>query len=242
MSWHNRHQNHCLHTVTPDQCYLNLPKDMAEDKYLDIENIKEKQDDDNELQQSATRHTEWYSCKTFKDVDDMLCYTKPDDDLSNWKIALPNEIIRPTVNWYHQVTGHPGSKRLYEQIRQRYHNHGLQRYIDNFNCKFCQRNNLDKRGYRLLPELEVQSIPFEECAMDLIGPWIGQVRGNPYEFSALTAIDTVTILVELIRVEDKTSETIAKKYAQFGYHVTHGHKDVFMILGQNLSDPNSKHF
>ncbi len=50
-------------------------------------------------------------------------------------------------------------------------------------------------NYRLLPEREVQSIPFEECAMDLIGPWIVQVRGNPYEFSALTAIDTVTNLV-----------------------------------------------
>ncbi len=40
------------------------------------------------------------------------------------------------------------------------------------------------------------------------------MRGNPYEFSALTVIDTVTNLVELIRVNNKTSETIARKYAQ----------------------------
>ncbi len=40
------------------------------------------------------------------------------------------------------------------------------------------------------------------------------MRGNPYEFSALTAIDTVTNLVELIRVDNKYSETIARKYAQ----------------------------
>jgi transposase InsO family protein len=103
---------------------------------------------------------------------------------------------------------------LYEQIRQRYYNRDLRRYIDNFNCEFCQRNQLDGRGYGLLPEREVRSIPFEECAVDLIGPWIVQVRGNPYEFSALTAIDTVTNLVELIRVDDKYSETIARKYAQ----------------------------
>jgi hypothetical protein len=62
---------------------------MVEDNPLDIENIKEKQDEDNELQQSATRHPEWYRCKTFSDVDNVLCYTKPGDDLSNWKIALP---------------------------------------------------------------------------------------------------------------------------------------------------------
>jgi hypothetical protein len=102
-----------------DQCYLNLPEDMVEDNPLDIENIKEKQDEDNDLQQSATRHPEWYSRKTFNDIADVWCYTKPGDDPSNWKIALPRELIRPTVNWYHQVTGHPGSKRLYEQIRQR---------------------------------------------------------------------------------------------------------------------------
>ena len=51
-----------------DQCYLNLPEDMVEDNPLDIENIKEKQDEDNELQQLATRHPEWYSRKTFNDI------------------------------------------------------------------------------------------------------------------------------------------------------------------------------
>ncbi len=95
---HCHHWNHCLHNVIPDQCYLDLPEDMVEDNPLDIENIKEKQDEDNELQQSATRHPERYSHKAFSDVDNVLCYTKPGDDPSNWKIALPNELIRPTVN------------------------------------------------------------------------------------------------------------------------------------------------
>jgi len=30
-----------------------------------------------------------------------------------------NKLIEPTVQWYHQVTGHPGRKRLYEHVRQR---------------------------------------------------------------------------------------------------------------------------
>jgi len=58
------------------------------------------------------------------------------------------------------------------------------------------------------------NLSFEECVVDLIGPWIIQVRGNPYEFSALTAIDTVTNLVELVRIDDKTSDNVARKYAQ----------------------------
>jgi hypothetical protein len=95
---------------------------MAEDNPLDIVNIKEKEDEDNDLQQTATKHPEWYSRKTFDQITGVLCNTKPGDNPSNWKTALPKVLIKPTVKWYHQVTGHPGSKRLYEQIRQRYHN------------------------------------------------------------------------------------------------------------------------
>ena len=50
--------------------------------------------------------------------------------------------------------------------------------------------------------------------MDLIGPWVVQVRGNPYGFDVLTVIDTVTNLVELIRVDKKTSDIVPRKYAQ----------------------------
>ena len=125
---------------------------------------------DNELQQSATKHSDWYSRKRFNDVTNVLCYTKPGDDLANWKIALPKDLIGPTVKWYHQVTGHPGSKRLYEQIKQWYYHRDIWRYIDHFNCDYCQRNKLDGKGYGHLPEREVCSIPFEECAVDLIGP------------------------------------------------------------------------
>ena len=50
--------------------------------------------------------------------------------------------------------------------------------------------------------------------MDLIGPWTIQVRGNPYEFNALTVIDTVTNLVELVRIDQKTSDDVTRKYAQ----------------------------
>ena len=78
--------------------------------------------------------------------------------------------------------------------------------------------------------------------MDLIGPWIVQVRGNPYEFSALTVIDTVTNLVELIRVDINSQKQLRESMRNVGYQVIHGHKDMCMTLEQNLLDPNSKHF
>jgi hypothetical protein len=42
---------HCPSDINATHCYLNLPTDMEEDNPLDIENIKEKQDEDNDLQQ-----------------------------------------------------------------------------------------------------------------------------------------------------------------------------------------------
>ena len=82
-------------------------------------------------------------------------------------------------------------------------------------------------------------MPFEECAVDLIGPWTIQVRDKPYEFNALTMIDTVSNFVEPVRIDDKTSGHIAKKYAQVCSHDTHGRHDVSMIMEENSLDQSS---
>jgi hypothetical protein len=66
-----------------ENCYLNLPKDMVEDNHLDLENIIEKQDEDNNLQQSSTKHPTWYSHKNINHINDILCYTKPGDNAAN---------------------------------------------------------------------------------------------------------------------------------------------------------------
>jgi hypothetical protein len=62
-----------------EHCCLNLPEDMAEDNLLDLENIKEKQDEDNDLLESLTKYPTWYSRKNINDVNNILCYTKPGD-------------------------------------------------------------------------------------------------------------------------------------------------------------------
>jgi hypothetical protein len=73
-SAHNGHNHSC--DSNAKQCYLNLPEDMVEDNPLDLENIKEKQDEDNDPQQSLNKHPDWYSRKNINDVNDILCYTK----------------------------------------------------------------------------------------------------------------------------------------------------------------------
>jgi hypothetical protein len=51
---YNENNHFC--DLNAKHCYLNLPEDMVEDNSLDLENIKETQDEDNDLQQSLTKH------------------------------------------------------------------------------------------------------------------------------------------------------------------------------------------
>jgi hypothetical protein len=108
-----------------ENCYLNLPEDMVEDNPLELENIKEKQDKDSDLHQSLTKHPTWFSHKNINDVNGILCYTKPGDNAANWKIVLPENLIVPTIRWYHQITEHLGSTRLYQHTHQQYYNRDL---------------------------------------------------------------------------------------------------------------------
>jgi hypothetical protein len=92
---HNGHNHSC--DSNAEHCYLNLPEDMDEDNPLDLENIKEKQDEDNDLQQSLNKHPDWYSRKNINDVNNILCYTKQGDNAANWKIVLPKDLILHTI-------------------------------------------------------------------------------------------------------------------------------------------------
>ena len=123
-------------------------------------------------------------------------------------------MLKPTIKWFHIVTGHPGSKKLRLTLDQRYYHPNMRGQIDNYVYANCQQHKLDGKGYGLLPERELREQPFEEVAVDIIGPWKIQGRGKGYEFNALTCIDTLTNLVELVRIDNKTAQHIRSKFAQ----------------------------
>ena len=95
----------------------------------------------------------------------------------------------------------------------RYYHPDLRKIIENFQCDACQRYKVDGRGLGHLPPRDVRTAPWEQEDVDLIGPWKVQTKtGRIYDFIALTSIDRVTGLAELIRVENKTSDHIATKF------------------------------
>eukprot|EP00804_Cyclotella_cryptica_P019353 CCRYP_006199-RA/>CCRYP_006199-RA protein AED:0.31 eAED:0.37 QI:0/0/0/1/0/0/4/0/415 len=81
-------------------------------------------------------------------------------------------------------------------------------------CPDSQKYKIARHGYGLLPERKVQIASWEEVAIDLIGPWEVKVNSQKVEFNALTCIDTVSNLVELITNENKTARHIRNKFTQ----------------------------
>jgi hypothetical protein len=69
-------------------------------------------------------------------------------------------------------------------------------------------------GHVFPPKQEVWIAPWEEVAIDLIGPWEVKVNGCQVEFNALTCIDMASNIVELIRVDNKTAKQIHYKFTQ----------------------------
>ena len=99
-------------------------------------------------------------------------------------------------------------------MKARYYSRHLSSECRQFKCEDCQKHKADGRGWGLLPEREVTAEPFEEVAVDLIGPWKIPVGNRTVEFNALTCIDMASNLVELVRIKNKTSSHVSHKFAQ----------------------------
>jgi hypothetical protein len=60
---------------------------------------------------SAVKYPEWYSHKSVNDVENILCYTKPGDNLANWKTVLLEDLIKPTFNRITSIRVWEGTKK-----------------------------------------------------------------------------------------------------------------------------------
>ena len=74
------------------------------------------------------------------------------------------------------MLGHPGNNRMRDAIQARYYHPNLRSYIDRFACEICQKHKLSGRQFGLLPERDVRTHPWQEIAVDLIGPWAINIR------------------------------------------------------------------
>ena len=170
--------------------------------------------------------------------------TKGGNGNNSLKIYLPDGLVESTLRWYHLLLGHCGSTRLYETISARFYAPRLSQRCKQYQCPDdCHRFKQLGQGYGLLPACEAQLIPWNEVCVDLIGPWkILLPDETELVINALTCIDPVTNLLEIIRINNKSSEHIAEQFAIVGCHDTPGPTDAFMIMVRNsLEHPLSSY-
>ena len=99
-------------------------------------------------------------------------------------------------------------------IGARYYHPALKTEVRRVQCDACQKHKLPGKGYGLLPERELKEQPFDEVAVDLIGPWEVKIDNKQHVFEALTIIDCIADLTELVRVNDKTNKEVSGKFSQ----------------------------
>ena len=145
----------------------------------------------------------------------IVCYRQelPIED-NQWRIAIPPTLINSVIRWYHLILGHPGSQRLYDTINARFYYPGLSTLCQQYQCPDnCTMMKNQGQQYGHLAPKTVTIAPWETVSVDLIGPWTCDVNGQELEFKALTIMDTATNLLEIIRINNKTSANITQQFA-----------------------------
>ena len=144
----------------------------------------------------------------------LICYRVTPHALpNNWKICIPSTLINHVIRWYNVVLGHPDATRLYNTIRTRFHAERLSSLCQEYWCP--DNYHLYKqpgRGVGLLPPCQAQLTPCNKVCIDLIGPWTIVINGNICKFNALTCIDPVTNLVEIIQINEKTVHHVRDQF------------------------------
>ena len=190
------------------ECFLNFPEvDYNAAHPLDYQAMANAQQQDAELLQKLETNPAKYSRELVEDVELIVYTPTPNVPNAKWRICIPNDHLDDTIHWYHQVLNHTGVTRLYDTITMNFYNSRLRTRIDQIvtTCDVCQRMKLPGKGYGELPPREPRMVPWQEIAVDLIGPWTIKVNGQKLVFRALTVIDTSTNLAELIRIGNKTA-------------------------------------
>ena len=115
---------------------------------------------------------------------------------ARWKLFIPPSLIRNLIHWYHVTLGHCGIQRLYDTINNRFVSPRISVLCKEYTCPVnCHQWTQQGQGYgRLRPRI-AQVIPWDDVAVDLVGPWKINANNREYIFNALTCIYPVTNLV-----------------------------------------------
>lgn len=124
-------------------------------------------------------------------------------------------MLNQVIEFYHMALSHIGMIRLQQTVSANFEHPRLNQECMHvaLTCDTCQKTKLFGRGYGHLPIKEAQCAPWQEVAVDLIGPWIMyDQEGNEHSFTALTMVDTVTTCCEIVLLQNKTAAHVGYQF------------------------------
>ena len=203
----------CCNTDLRMELYLNFPREDGPNPiyYEHLEQDQQRQDAAGQLPRfDPTQYTMQHFGTT-----ELVCHRPP--GTQNSRINLRDALIDQTITWYLKMLQHAGTDNLHLTMARHFYANGLKARTQEIvkNCSDCQKYTLTGQGYGHLATRETQVAPWFEVAIDaILGPWeIPLPRGNDVcEFHALTMIDTVTNLTEMVRVPNTTAQPAAQAF------------------------------
>ena len=191
--------------------FLNLPN---LDYPLSFEIIRQAQQADAQLLLQLNEDDPKYTTQNFGG-ELLICYrTQQNQD---FRIYLPEALVPATIEWYHEMLGHSGMTRLARTLKTNFYFPNLDARVNNYvsTCDSCQRYKDPGPGHGHLPERNHTALPFEEVAVDLVGPWAVNIPNvGALEFKLMHVVDTCTCLSELRRITAQTSQEAAHAFNQ----------------------------
>lgn len=199
------------------ECFANLPENLQFDSNpLAMQNIANHQLSDAYLQQQVQTNPIQFPVNIVQGIPVATIQGTNPDAPTQWKIYLPETLIQEVIKWFHETLGHAGVDVVYNTIKARFYCPKLYTHCQRFVCNInCTQYKNQGRGYGHLPPRNATATPWDEVAVNLIGPW--QIDNpndpaKPFEFKALTCIDPVTNLVEIVRIQNKTSRHVSQMF------------------------------
>ena len=115
----------------------------------------------------------------------------------------------------HSLLGHVGITCLAATLRKDFWFPNMTKAITHFvqRCEYCQMYNKQTIKYGHVPPKQIKHLdPWEEVSVDMIGPWKVNINYFEYQFRALTCIDTIIGLHEVIPVDNATSTAVSQAF------------------------------
>ena len=181
-----------LTTELPD-----LAEEQRSDDYFRTIIASVIQQKENEIQNHYVIHNDLLYRRTEKDGE------------VNYALCIPQSRVKDVLIANHDcpLAGHSGRNKTYARIQQKYFWKSMYRDVQNYvnTCKACQAyksSNQQRQG--LYQPLPVPERPFQEIAMDLIGPIKRTKTGNLYILSIVCRLTKFAFDWPLANIRDTT--------------------------------------